>query len=203
MTDNYAKIARNNIEKLYRDLPINLTDALPAKKEDEAFHFKAFGHPCRITPRGIFLEETLKEDVFGILLSLYALWAKDTDSILQPFIGFKELPDSMPYVGAFTTHTEQILVPMVSRINALRKEIITAFDGKDISSDSNGDFAFIIKPLPKIALQYIFYEADEDFPASVTCLFSNNAAAFMPVDGLADVGEYSSKRIIELVGAHL
>jgi hypothetical protein len=53
--------------------------------------------------------------------------------------------------------------------------------------------------LPKIALCYIFYEADDDFPASVTCLYSNNANQFMSVDGLADVGEYTSRKIINLI----
>jgi len=48
-------------------------------------------------------------------------------------------------------------------------------------------------------LYYIFYHADEDFSASATCLFSNNALSFLPVDALADTGEYTSKRIIELI----
>lgn len=199
MTDNYAKIVRANLEKLYAALSPDLAAALPAEKEGKTFQFKAFGHPCRITPEGIFLGDTQKEDVFGILLSLYALWAKEVDMIVEPFIGFKEVPDSMPYVGAFTTHTEQILIPAVARIKAARENIISTFDGRDILEGSPGDFAFILNPLPKIALQYIFYEADDDFPAGVTCLYSHNAAAFMPVDGLADVGEYTSRRMLELV----
>ena len=63
-----------------------------------------------------------------------------------------------------------------------------------------GDFSFVVYPLPKIALCYIFYDPDEDFPASVTCLFSNNARRFLPLDGLADVGEYTSRKILEIVG---
>jgi hypothetical protein len=58
----------------------------------------------------------------------------------------------------------------------------------------------VVRPLPKIFLCYIFYEADEEFPPSATCLYSNNANRFMPVDGLADVGEYTSKRILDLAG---
>ena len=50
----------------------------------------------------------------------------------------------------------------------------------------SGDFAFVVRPLPKIYLCYIFYEADQDFPPSVTCLYSANANRFMPMDGLAD-----------------
>lgn len=64
---------------------------------------------------------------------------------------------------------------------------------------AGGDFFFLLFPLPKIALCYIFYFPDEDFPPSVTCLFSFNAPRFMPLDGLADVAEYTTKGIIELL----
>jgi len=39
----------------------------------------------------------------------------------------------------------------------------------------------------------------KDIPASVTCLFSSNAHRFIPLDGLADVAEYTTRRIIELL----
>ena len=57
----------------------------------------------------------------------------------------------------------------------------------------------MVQPLPKIVLCYIFYAADEDFPASATCLYSHNAHRFMPVDGLADVAEYTSRVILTLL----
>ena len=38
-----------------------------------------------------------------------------------------------------------------------------------------------------------------DFPASATCLYSNNANRFMPTDRLADVGEYTSRKILNLI----
>ena len=54
--------------------------------------------------------------------------------------------------------------------------------------------------LVKNNLNKIFrrYNNDEDFPTSVTCLYSNNADQFLPIDGLADIGEYSSKKLLIL-----
>ena len=105
----------------------------------------------------------------------------------------------MPYVGAFATHTEKLLVPHVAKIKKSVLTITETLKGEEAPSGSGGDFSFIVYPLPKIALCYIFYETDDDFPASVTCLFSNNALQFLPVDGLADVGEYCSKTILKLI----
>lgn len=93
--DNYTKIAQNNLNRLYDNLPRDLAKNLPGDQEGERFVFSAFGDRCIIEPGGIKI-------------------------------------------------------------------------------------------------------GDEEFPASVTCLYSNNARMFLPIDGLADVGEYCSK-ILELI----
>ncbi len=46
------------------------------------------------------------------------------------------------------------------------------------------------------SVRAVFYLPDEEFPASATCFFSANAVSFMPLDGLADVAEYTSKGIL-------
>ena len=117
MTDNYSKIVRDNLDRLYGNLPPDLAKNLPAEQDGDRFVFDAFGEKCRIEPDGIVLGEEEHASVLGILISLC----------------------------------------------------------------------------------YIFYEADDEFPASVTCLYSNNARLFLPVDALADVGEYSSRKILKLI----
>jgi len=197
--DNYTRLIVNNLNRLQKRSLDDLARALPADIEGDRAVFKAFGKQCRISPQGIVLGGTPETGVSGILISLYALHANPQLQVLKPFKSFKEFPDSMPYAGAFTSHTENILVPQVARIEAARQRILEVFDGRDADAAGSGDFSFIVHPLPKISLCYIFYHADEDFPPAVTCLYSNNASEFMPIDGLADVGEYSSRKILELV----
>ncbi len=133
------------------------------------------------------------------MISLFALNAIPETCVVAPLKAFKDLPNSMPYAGAFVTHTQQILAPYVEKIKVSTGRIIEALNGCDAPSHVGGDFSFMVYPLPKIALCYIFYEADEDFPASVTCLYSNNALSFLPIDALADVGEYTSKKILTII----
>ena len=148
---------------------------------------------------GIFLSEEKQIGPLGIVISLYALSAGPEKPILAPLKAFKEFPDSMPYAGAFSTHSEPLLIPRVSEISNRRLEIMDILDGGNPPENVPGDFSFLVFPLPKIGLCYIFYEADEDFPAGVTCLYTNNASSFIPIDGLADVGEYTSRTIINLI----
>jgi hypothetical protein len=199
MTDNYAKIVQDNLNRLFDNLPKDLANNLPGKQDGSRFVFDAFGEKCVIEPKIIKLGEEDHASAFGILISLYALNACSEICIPSPFRSFKEFPDSMPYVGAFTTHTEQLLVPHVAKIRESMQRIVDSLKGGVAPSGAGGDFSFFVYPLPKIALRYIFYEADDEFSASVTCLYSNNANQFMPVDGLADEGEYTSKKILNLI----
>jgi len=199
MSNNYAKIVQVNLKKLYGNLPADLADTLPARQNGDSFLFEAFGENCEIRSDGIFLGDVRQTGVIGILISLYALNAGLETCLVEPLKAFKDLPNSMPYAGAFVTHTQQILVPHVEKIQISAERIIETMKGCKTPSNVGGDFSFMVYPLPKIALCYIFYEADEDFPASVTCLYSNNAISFLPIDGLADVGEYTSKKILTVI----
>jgi hypothetical protein len=105
----------------------------------------------------------------------------------------------MPFVGAFATHTERILIPRVAEIETAQKTIVENLRGRDAFSLAGGDFSLRVCPLPKISLCYIFYREDDEFPASVTCLFSSNAPTFLPTDALADVGECTSRKILNLL----
>lgn len=199
MGNNYAKIIQDNLKRLYGNFPEDLAKALPSKQDGNSFLFDAFGKKCEIRPDGIFLKEKRQTGVIGILISLYALHARPEKSMLEPLKAFKDFPNSMPYDGAFVTHTQQILTPHVERIKKVGKRIMKKLNGLKAPPGVAGDFSFIVYPLPKIALCYIFYEADDDFSASVTCLYSNNALLFLPIDALADVGEYTSRKILDLI----
>ena len=197
--DTYGKIIRDNLERLYKNLPDDLDRLLPGQQQKDQFRFKAFGQSCLIGPDGIFIGYEPQTGAIGILISLYALHANENPCMPTPFKAFRELPNSTPYVGAFASHTEGILTAHIDRIEDNFDLIFKTLNGELSTGSEDGDFSIIVRPLPKIKLHYIFYRADDEFPASATCLLSNNALSFLPVDALADTGEYTSRKIIELI----
>jgi hypothetical protein len=201
MENNYQKIVQENLNRLFSDLPSDFDKRLPGLHQLGGVTLRAFGRDCWIGEQGIRLDGKPENGVVGILISLYALNAKTDPCRLEPLKSYKDFPNSMPYSGAFTTHTEHLLLPKVQQIKGAQNKILTQLNGRDTADTAGGDFSFLVYPLPKIALCYVFYEADEDFSASVTCLFSNNANRFLPMDALADVGEYTSKAIVRIIGA--
>ncbi len=195
----YNRIILDNISKFYSQIPDDAEKSLGAERKGDSFYFRAFGEDCCLSPGIISLSGKTAYGPIGILISLYAVHANPEPMQMEPFGSFKDSPDSMPYQAAFRVNSENVLVPHVHLIEKKQNTIKRSFDGHDGLPGLKGDFCFILKPLPKIALYYIFYRADEDFPASVTCLLSANALSFMPLDGLADVAEYVSRGIIKLV----
>ena len=196
---NYAEIIKQYLDRLYDPIPLDLAEKLPGQQAGDDFVFQAFGETCRIGPQGIKIGDTDETGPRGVIISLYALQASAVSCRLAPFKAFREMPDSMPYVGAFASHTERVLFNRIDAIEKHADRIARQLKGSQGSDNDAGDFSLIVHPLPKIALNYIFYRADDDFPASVTCLFSHNAATFLPTDALADTGEYTSKKILEII----
>ncbi|MEJ2723936.1 MAG: DUF3786 domain-containing protein [Deltaproteobacteria bacterium] len=174
MSTIYEKTLRQNLRELYDHLPENLEENLPALRKGDTFTFTAFGEACAIEPDRITFSGEPDYGPRGILVSLYASHVNPEPLKLEPLKAFKDLPGSMPYQGAFRARSEQVLVPWVGFIQESLDAILGHFQGE-------------------VNL------ADEDFPASVTCLFSANAVSFMPLDGLADVAEYSSEKILAIV----
>jgi hypothetical protein len=201
MSDNYEQLAMKNLEQLFRDPPPDLAGRLGAEKTGKGVRFPAFGEVCTITPAGIRVGSGGGPSVIKLLISLYALHANPEELVLEPFRGFRELPDSAPYAAAFSANAEQVLAPRAEVIKAGMHTIKERMEGMNAPHAVSGDFAFVLRPLPKIALCYIFYEADEDFPASATCLFSSNARTFLPVDALADVAEHTSGKILAIAAS--
>lgn len=198
MMDNYKKITRDNLARLYDRPPGDLAHNLPGVQEGDRYIFPAFGEICVISPDGISLGGASHPSAVDILISLYAQNARPDACVQTPFKAFREFPDSGPYVVAFASHTEQVLVPHVEKIKNHLDHIRQKLNGREAPAGVGGDFSILVYPLPKIALCYIFYLPDDEFPAAVTCLFSSNARLFLPVDGLADTGEYTSRKIIEI-----
>jgi len=197
--DNYDKIIRDNLDLLYKNLPDNLERLLPGQRQGDQFRLKAFGQSCLIRPDGIYIGDEPETGGVGILISLYAIHAIEDSCMPTPFKAFREFLNSLPYVGAFASHTESILIPHIAKIEDNLNLLFESLNGELSTAAEGGDLSIILRPFPKIKLNYIFYLADEEFPASATCLFSNNALSFLPIDALADTGEYTSRKMIELI----
>ncbi len=200
---NYADIIRSNLQAAFKLDTIELAARLEAEPEADELVIKAFGEDCRLGRHGVRVREDIEEGARGVIISLLARHARAEACIEEPWRAFRELPDSMPYVGAFRAHAELPLVPHVEDLIAGASRLAAAMGGRVIAQPVAGDSALVLNPLPKISLCYLLYRPDDEFPANATCLFAANADRFLPTDALADVGEYTSRALIAATGRGL
>ncbi len=199
MVNHFLEIQKEYLRKVWLRPVRDLEKSIPARCEGDCFYFQAFGEPCELYPTEIILGGQRLSGPEGILIALYANHVTHEEMELRPLKSFKQLPKGMPYQGAFVGNAEKILVPYVQPIRQHQEELALRFSGHLNFDAPFGDFSFTLYPLPKIGLYYIFYLPDEEFSGNVSCLFSANASHFLPTDGLADVAEYTAKKIIHLI----
>jgi hypothetical protein len=199
MSENFLRIQREYLQKVWARELKELEEFLPASFKEGCFYFQAFGEPCELTPQEILLGGQPLTGPEGILIALYALHAQKEIPQLHPLKSFKQFPGGMAYYGTFSVNAEKSLHPYVTILQERQQELAVRFAGHINSNPSKCDFSFTLYPLPKVPLYYLFYLPDEEFPASVNCLFPSNATTLLPVAGLADTAEYTAKKIIQLL----
>jgi hypothetical protein len=199
MSQNILSIQKEYLQKVWARPIQELEEAIPARHEGSAFHFQAFGEPCEIRREEIILGGESLHGAEGLLIAIYSSIVTNEPVQLQPLKAFKQFPGGMGYQPAFATNAERILIPHVESIQKRKEELIARFSGNLNKDVKRYDFSFTLYPLPKIPLYYLFNLPNEEFPATVTCLFSTNADRFLPVEGVADTAEYTAKKIIQLV----
>lgn len=198
MSNSYLKIQQEYLHKAWARPTDELARSLPADYRAGCFYFQAFGQACQLCESRILLDGQPATGPEGLLIAMYASFTVEEPVVLHPPRSFKELPGAMPYGAAFAANAERPLAPEAPAIEKIQEQIVSTFSGLVNTDAVSGDFSFTLFPLPRIPLYYIFHLPDDEFPASVTCLFAANAACYMPVDGLADVAEYTGKRLKHL-----
>lgn len=199
MSQNFLPIQKEYLQKAWGRSIRELEESLPARYENSCLFFQAFGEPCETHPQEIILGGEPLRSAEGILIAMYASFVTNEPVQLKPLKSFKQFPGGMGYQGAFAMNAEKVLYPQVEAIRKRQEELTARFSGYLNRDAPRCDFSFTLYPLPRIALYYIFNLPDEEFPARVTCLFASNADHFLPVAGLADVAEYTARKIIQLI----
>lgn len=199
MSRAYLQIRNDYLAQAWARSKEELAKCVPAVINHDCLHFQAFGEPCILTPTDILLSGKSAAGPEGLLIAMYASGVPALPCQLEPLKSFKELPNSRPYQAAFAANAELVLVPQVIKIRAHRDRIVSKFSGQINRQPVSGDFSFTLWPLPRIPLYYLFNLPDDEFPASVTCLFAANTQLFLPIAGLADVAEYTGKKLIKLL----
>jgi hypothetical protein len=132
---------------------------------------------------------------FTQALILYYFTTADGAPIAGKWIAFSELPDGRFYNQAFQGYTGgELARHFKSDSQAFLAQAEKA--GGILLPQAPGDAAFRFQALPRMPLQVVYWQGDEDFPSSYQVLFDASAANYLPTDGCAILGSTLTGRII-------
>jgi hypothetical protein len=127
------------------------------------------------------------------LLLLYYFTRADGTVETGQWISFADLPGGRFYNQAFQGYTGHELVKAFGSDRVAFARAASSQDGRPYPL---GDAAFIFHALPRVALLVIFWQGDEDFPASFQILFDSSASHYLPTDACAILGSSLTHRLI-------
>jgi len=176
-------------------------DVLGITLDGDAVVVPYFGQSIRLTADGL-KDETGRRPDFSdcVVVCRYLIMCPRFAPKQKEWVAYRDFPDAGPLRVFWADTVEGPLVRAFSgRIGALEKAC-KALGGTIPDMDIACDLCWRFTPLPKMSLLLVFYNADDDFPASASLLFEKRAATYLDAESQAIFGHALTERL--LAAAH-
>ncbi len=178
-------------EKLCRKLP-------ELKREGEYLTLVHFGRKfgVHMTTGEI---AALKDDgpvSVNTRMDIYNLfwYSKETACIQNRWVPFRDVRGASPFASAFDKHVLQpFALTFAGKVEFLRK----AAENLGAEMVKHGDVGFILKSFECIPMQFLFWDADDEFPAQANILFDYGVTDFIHVESTVTLATDGVLRLIE------
>ena len=126
---------------------------------------------------------------------LHYLLRADGNPLTGKWVGYKDISGGLLYSGVFARRVTEPLIRKFGKSAKLFGEVGFRIGGE---SAGVGDVSFRLLALPRIPLQYVLWEGDEEFPPSVQLLFDSSVDHYLPLEDIVVLGQITSGRLISL-----
>ncbi|MBN1304636.1 MAG: DUF3786 domain-containing protein [Anaerolineales bacterium] len=130
-------------------------------------------------------------------LIFYYLFTGDGTPMSGKRISFAGLPDGRIYNQAFQEYTGVQLVKKFREDVTSFKDACQTLGGQPVEG---GQASFLFQALPRLPVQVIYWQGDEDFASNASLLFDETACHYLPVDGCAILGNLLTRKLINIKG---
>jgi hypothetical protein len=195
-------------ERVYDELTQQIKDldmsslaaGLGAVWENAGLVVPFFGQRYHITSRGVEnLDGTRCPVTKRIILCYYVIHGGDS-AIDGTWVAYRDFKDSAFFMSSFKSQVEiRIAQHYTGRLDSLRGAC-DVLGGEEVEGPMKGDLCVRFAALPRVPMLLIFYDGDEDLPASATVLFDQSAHLFLDMECLAVLGWVLADDLIYLDG---
>jgi hypothetical protein len=128
-------------------------------------------------------------------LFLHYLLRADGSPLTGKWAAYKDLAGGLLYASVFA---RRVTEPLIKRFGRSANSFQAA--GKRLGGESAGvgDASSNLLAFPRIPLQYVLWEGDEEFPPSTQLLFDSSVDHYLPLEDIVVLGQITTGRLISL-----
>ncbi len=154
-----------------------------------------FGDPYDITFPEIEVTSKTKQTVSlvtRIILLHYLIRADGTAPGGDP-IPYKEIPGGLLYAGVFE---KRVVDPLIKEFGQTAERFLRAGIAMGGEEATFGDVSFSLKILPRVAMTFVLWKGDQEFPPAIQVLFDRVVDRYLSLEDVVVLGEMTSRRLI-------
>jgi Domain of unknown function (DUF3786) len=129
------------------------------------------------------------------VLLLHHLLHADGSPLTGKWVAYKDIPGGLLYAGVFARRVTEPLLRKFGKSSKLFREAGNRLGGEVAEV---GDASFYLRAFPRIPLQYVLWEGDDEFPPSAQLLFDSSVVHYLPLEDVVVLGQITTGRLISL-----
>lgn len=195
--DNYELVYDNLVKNLANiDLAGTVEDLGGYLRRNQVY-IEFFGTPYLITEQGIGSDDGGAPPVpLRIILCRYVLQA-GRGELSGEWVSYRDFRDSAFFIANFQENAEEPLAGYFGGNPGDLGRAAGRLGGRSYRNSTIGDLCYQFQALPKVPLLLVFYDRDEEFPASCKLLFDRSAPVWLDMECLAVLGSLTADLLIK------
>ena len=159
-----------------------------------------FGMEWRVEDDGFYRDGRRLDTIGSILAARYLLQGGNGQAAAQltgSWLPYRDLKDGAQFASYIKAHLEE---PMARDFSGRRDVLagrLEALGARPYSADFRADLVFVVEPLPRVPILCLFWDRDDEFPASFQFLFDASAQTYLDLECLAAELQYIFLKITE------
>ena len=188
-TSNYDKVCEELLELVWETGAVANAPMLSGSVEQGAARIPLFGEDCCVRRDGVY-KGAVRLDTIGSILVVRYLLAAGTAQMQHTWLPYRDLKDGAQFSGFIKTNIEDKIAGAFQGKRDALAERLSALGAVRCAEEVQGDIALVVHPLPKVPVLSLFWDRDEEFPASFQFLFDGSASSYLDLEALAAMLQY-------------
>lgn len=200
---NYEKVFKQYQEWFLQDNPEETAEILKLRTDAAYLYIPFFGELCKVSRRDGSITKADDSPVFvedRLTIMQHLHYYKKTALESTRKVSFREIKEAAVFEKAYEKSS---LKPLIKVFSNHLEELRLAGERLQGKRETLGDVSFTLQAFPRISLTYVFWDADEEFPASANILFDNRIADWTHPESVPVLAETGTRKLIEAAGGDL